>query len=283
MPTAPIMQLPPTKSADEFEKMCRDVLQTMYNICFFQYGRQGQRQDGVDLFSERDCSGYYTVAQCKNYYGCTHKALINKIETDIRAACSWSENIKTFIVMTSLNRDASAQKLMMQIEAPFNIIILFWEDIAEQICSNVNLLERYYPSIFVQDLFSIEIRNKLISCANDICVSVIYFQNNYLQSICGKIYNIDCKMYNRCVEIINAVIELGKLQDKYFLQLEARKINLAINRLRCLVPSFYMENEGDCGANMITTITCAQKAYGNEDTVKEIVICCNTIIELCKN
>ena len=34
---------------------------------------------------------------------------------------------------------------------------------------------------------------------------------------------------------------------------------------------------------MITTITCAQKAYGNEDTVKEIVICCNTIIELCKN
>lgn len=283
MPTAPIMQLPPTKSADEFEKMCRDVLQIMYGTRFFQYGRQGQGQDGVDLYSERDRSGYYTVAQCKNYYGCTHKTLINKIKTDIGAAYSWGEKIKTFVVMTSLNRDVNAQKSVMRIEAPFNIIILFWEDMAEQICSNVMLLERYYPSFFARNLNSIEIGNELISCANAVCASVICFQKNYLHSDCGKIYNIDREMYNCCAIIINAVIELGKLQDKYFLQLEASKINPAINRLRSLVPSFYVENEGGCGASMVTTIICAQKAYGNEDTVKKIVRYCNTIIELCKN
>lgn len=283
MPTAPIMQLPPTKSADEFEKMCRDVLEIMYGTCFFQYGRQGQGQDGVDLYSERDHSGYYTVAQCKNYYGCTYKTLINKIKTDISAAYSWGEKIKTFVVMTSLNRDANAQKSVMRIGAPFNIIILFWEDIAEQICGNAMLLERYYPSIFVQDLISIEIRNELISCASAVCASVICFQKNYLQADCGKIYDIDREMYNCCVTIINAVIALGELQDKYFLQLEARKINPAINRLRCLVPSFYVENESGCGTNMIATILCAQKAYENEDKVKEIVRCCNIIIELCKN
>ncbi|WP_458397530.1 hypothetical protein [Anaerotignum sp.] len=49
MPTVPLIQLPKSRSAEEFEIMCADVLTMMYNISFAQYGRQGQKQNGIDL------------------------------------------------------------------------------------------------------------------------------------------------------------------------------------------------------------------------------------------
>ena len=64
MPTFPLMQLPKTKSAEEFEAMCADVLADIYNMEFSFYGRKGQKQHGIDLVS----SSGYIVAQCKNYY-----------------------------------------------------------------------------------------------------------------------------------------------------------------------------------------------------------------------
>ena len=51
MPTPLLIQLPKTKSAEEFEAMCADVLVDIYNMEFSSYGRKGQKQNGIDLVS----------------------------------------------------------------------------------------------------------------------------------------------------------------------------------------------------------------------------------------
>lgn len=72
MPTASLTQLPKSRSAEEFENMCADVLTMIYNVPFSIYGRPGQKQNGIDLFAS-STQGHYIVAQCKNYYACSYE------------------------------------------------------------------------------------------------------------------------------------------------------------------------------------------------------------------
>ena len=66
MPTPSLMKLPKTSSAEEFEKICNDVLTLTLNQNFQLYGRQGQNQNGIDLYVDLPDGGRI-VAQCKNY------------------------------------------------------------------------------------------------------------------------------------------------------------------------------------------------------------------------
>src|SRR5262245_29691914 len=51
MPTLPTSQLPPPNSWDEFEHMCADLFELEWGDRHTKrYGRQGQRQHGVDIY-----------------------------------------------------------------------------------------------------------------------------------------------------------------------------------------------------------------------------------------
>src|ERR1700730_11940349 len=65
MPTLSGSHLPQPKNWDEFEEMCADVFGEEWgDRNTTRYGRQGQRQDGVDIYGKPSGAGYAGV-QCK--------------------------------------------------------------------------------------------------------------------------------------------------------------------------------------------------------------------------
>lgn len=135
MPTLPFMQIPKTKSEEEFEHICTDLLNKEYSGRFKRYGRKGQRQDGIDIYDEI-LSSNCIVAQCKNYFNSkSANNLINKIKEDFNVLnkLKFYNSIGKFIVMTSMDRDTKVQSEILRINSNSNsdidIEVLFWEDI----------------------------------------------------------------------------------------------------------------------------------------------------------
>lgn len=150
MPAPYLTQLPKTKSAEEFELMCCDVLQKRYNTRFQLYGRSGQPQNGIDLYAPSPQSnGLYIVAQCKNYLGDSKpSALISKIQSDITSVKQQSNlHVQILLIMTSFNRDIMIQNTIIEQQetCPFELESMFWEDIQSYILSDQTLLAKYYP------------------------------------------------------------------------------------------------------------------------------------------
>jgi hypothetical protein len=85
MPTPKLSYLPKTKSEDEFESICVDVLNYSYKKSFSLHGRKGQKQHGIDIFCDVG-NKKRIVAQCKNYLLVKADALNIQLEKDIEAA-----------------------------------------------------------------------------------------------------------------------------------------------------------------------------------------------------
>ena len=149
MPTPTLMSLPKTKSPEEFEKICRDVLEVKYSKNFELYARKGQSQDGIDIASEQAfCDDGYVVAQCKNYLSEDNKSVFNnKIEGDLKKINKLGFPVSTIIIMTAIDRDKDIQEFVRTTWPDNTPIIMFWDDITELICANNSLLEKYYPSL----------------------------------------------------------------------------------------------------------------------------------------
>lgn len=152
MPAPYLAQLPKSRSAEEFELMCCDVLQKRCSVFFQQYGRNGQKQNGIDLYAPSPQSiGYYIVAQCKNYFGdSTPSTLISKIKADIAAVAQQTIlPIQQLYIMTSFNRDVQIQNTIInqQVSCPFQLVVMFWEDIQREILHDQTLLAKYYSYI----------------------------------------------------------------------------------------------------------------------------------------
>ena len=109
MPTTSLIQLPRTRSSEEFEKICLDILSKKYEKTFSLYGKNGQKQNGIDMFCKYEEENYY-VAQCKNYIGKnSSKNFIKVINKDINSSKNLKFKIGKFIVMTALDRDVNIQ------------------------------------------------------------------------------------------------------------------------------------------------------------------------------
>lgn len=176
MPTPAIMHLPKTKSSEEFEHMCRDILDNKFKSRFEIYGRNGQCQHGIDIYIyNKNSNNYYIVAQCKNYLNeNSGDQLIKNIKKDIDASnqLPFYSKINKFIAMTSMDSDNKVQNEILSIKKNFDIEVWFWENIQEEICSNNYLLEKYYSKIFISNTNTVDVDrlkddfNSLMSEAN---------------------------------------------------------------------------------------------------------------------
>ena len=119
-------------SGDEFEKLAQKVCTYHYNKEFSRYGRSGQTQYGIDLYTR----GYKICVQCKNYQGNNAvRDLRDAVRRDYRTAVEhfYAKGMRTFVIATTVRRDRVIQDLIEDIraEAPddLDIQILFVEDI----------------------------------------------------------------------------------------------------------------------------------------------------------
>lgn len=140
-------KLPKDFDDSSFQKLCRDILAIKYpHIRFDEYGRNGQKQDGIDLISQPPYDLIpQKVAQCKFYTENdkkTYTSFINKIKEDYSAACSCDDfNFDDFIIFTSLYRDIPTQKALNSIVVRDHpIITIFWDEIEQVALSHLSII-----------------------------------------------------------------------------------------------------------------------------------------------
>lgn len=254
MPTPSLMELPKSRSAEEFECLCADILTATYSQRFVRYGRNGQKQNGIDICASPD-NNRYVVAQCKNYFSPTSPAsIVNQIEKDVKSAEKTDFQISKFIAMTAMNRDRRIQDNVMNINSTLKIELWFWEEIQEKVCNNLELLHKYYPHFFENTQIPVMVLNEMISNLTSLKDVAQNFHDHYGNYRVAYHQQDDIALYNQCAEMFIAAVRLNDVKKQWHLQLQ--KINAAnvIEKIIKNIPDFHDENQDGSGSTMIYTI-----------------------------
>lgn len=149
-----LYSLPKLTDDKSFENLCCDIMKTKSPLGFTVYGRNGQKQNGVDIFPTISGRPYI---QCKNYQDKDKKTkdrFIEEITDDYNTAISTYDDCKQFWVFTALNSDVyiiNKIKYLSNDNKP--IVPFFWEDITKEIIYHPDLLRIYFPFFFNQENF----------------------------------------------------------------------------------------------------------------------------------
>jgi len=154
MPTVSSSQLPPPKNWDEFEDMCADLFMRELEVPnLFRNGRQGQRQDGVDIYGRRK-DGKYVGIQCKgkSIWPPT-KLTIKEIDTEVKKALKFKPALYEFIIVTISPNDSNIQSHVRaiterhSIEGLFSVHVFGWDELIRRLTNYSYLIEKYYGYI----------------------------------------------------------------------------------------------------------------------------------------
>lgn len=153
MPTFPNVVLPKPKDWNEFEEICLSAAKSRWeNPNFTRFGRQGQKQNGVDIFGH-DIYGRPIGIQCKNTLG---SLTADIVEEEIRKAESFEPPLLELNIATSASSDVNLQRYVMELSkqrvanGKFGVAIFFWSDIEQDLSKNRKELERFYPQFFLE-------------------------------------------------------------------------------------------------------------------------------------
>lgn len=270
MPTPSQMRLPKSKSASEFEDMCADVLSIIYKKRFQPYGRTGQTQHGIDLYAG---NGFSLVAQCKNYYNPNN--FTAQIKTDYLSATD-SFKFKTFIAMTSLDRDTNIQNEVSAIGT--NIELFFWDDIQCVLCQHDRLLRKYYPNFFLNhNDIPLKTLNGLIGNINLLIDVAERIHKQYGTYSMAYNYNDDVIFYNQCASMFNAAQALKIDTTQYYIQLSKHQIAQEIQDIIDSIPALHDAHSGI--GELICTISNFRSYFYDDDNFIEFTDKCKSTIQ----
>ncbi|WP_409279475.1 hypothetical protein [Pseudomonas defluvii] len=153
MPTLTASRLPAPASWDEFEDICRTSFGLRWgNPNLSRHGRQGQKQDGVDVYGT-DSLQHFVGVQCKN----TTKAISEQIITsECAKAERFTPSIQVLYIATTAERDvhiqAFARKLSKErlAQKKFPVEVVFWEDVTADLARDTVAVRQHYPQYFEQ-------------------------------------------------------------------------------------------------------------------------------------
>lgn len=140
-----LKKFPKIKDDKLFEILVRDVMQIKLGITLSLYGRQGQAQNGIDLYTSGENR---IVVQCKDYLSDKSQSEIETVLLyEIDKTKKLNFTFKQFWIATALDRDVNIQNTVENIQNNLkgNTYILFWDDIEEILSYNANIVVQYYP------------------------------------------------------------------------------------------------------------------------------------------
>ena len=150
MPTYANSRMPPPKSWDEFEAIvCSAAKIRWKSPDFTQHGRQGQRQDSVDVYGKDD-KGRLVGLQCKNTWS---GVSTTTVQDEIDKAESFKPSLVHLYVVTTADTDKSLQVFVRELsaermkEGKFEVSILFWNDIWHDLTLDESRLFQHYPQL----------------------------------------------------------------------------------------------------------------------------------------
>lgn len=135
-------------TGDGFERLTQLICEIKYGCHFDRYGRNGQKQYGIDLFNKN----FKICVQCKNYQtNNAVKMLLDGLEQDFLSAITkFHGSIHTYVLATTVQRDTAIQDAFACLSKKYpdiDINLLFWEDFQDTLRNNPDLIVRaQYPS-----------------------------------------------------------------------------------------------------------------------------------------
>jgi hypothetical protein len=139
--------LPPPTNWQDFQSLLKDIAAVRYNpATVVEYGTQGQRQHGVDVYAE-DFFGKKIGIQAKETKSELTRAVILK---EAGKARKFSQHLDLFIVATTAKTDANLQSEVITInestDFSFTIRVDFWNDLMNDINRYAMVLNDCYQS-----------------------------------------------------------------------------------------------------------------------------------------
>jgi tetratricopeptide (TPR) repeat protein len=134
--------LPQPSNEDDFELFCLRLLRELWNChTLHQYGKRGERQDGIDLIDEAGGVSLRAV-QCKHHE--PDKTIPPKeIEDEVAKALNSGLGLSEYYILTSARKTTHSQKTVIKLnqdhakKGQFKVILWTWVEI-EQYLSALN-------------------------------------------------------------------------------------------------------------------------------------------------
>ena len=139
------LQIPPPENGDQFEDLCLDLYKAEFGEKTQKYGRQGQSQEGIDIF----VPDQYIGIQCKKK-DLNDEIKESELKDEIQKAKTFKPLLKRFILATTCKRDAKIQKaarLISETHKNQNLLsveIHSWGEIKPLFDKYPEVYEKYY-------------------------------------------------------------------------------------------------------------------------------------------
>ena len=148
-------QIPPPANWQDFEALCYDLWRAIWKDPNTQKNaRQGQPQNGVDIFGMPNEGNVWAGVQCKGKDNYSEKALAEKeIFTEVEKAKSFNPKLKSFTIVTSGKRDGKAQELGRIITDKHLAVGLFpvhiwcWDDVLMRLDEYPEIIKKHYSAL----------------------------------------------------------------------------------------------------------------------------------------
>lgn len=152
MPTPSTAVLPKPRSEDEFEDIAVDCLRIRWrDPNALRNGRRGQSQHGVDIVGHPPwLNGRTAGGQCKK----TDSLSLSEVTREVEKAKTFPGGLGEFYLVTSSDRDAKLQAAVREYVAtnapPFVVVLVFWEDVVNEIANDSDLVAKHWKGFFGQ-------------------------------------------------------------------------------------------------------------------------------------
>ncbi|MEX3853690.1 hypothetical protein AB3X94_06430 [Paraburkholderia sp. BR10923] len=150
MPTLANSHVAPPKSWDEFEDIvCSAAKNRWQNPDFTRHGRQGQSQDGVDVYGKDD-KGQTVGLQCKNTWSGVNE---HTVEDEVRKAEAFKPTLAKLYIATTAPTDKKIQEFVRSTSEKrraanhFEVEILFWNDVWHDLTLEEERVYQHFPHL----------------------------------------------------------------------------------------------------------------------------------------
>lgn len=143
-------QLRPPPSWDKFEEICADLFVRIWaDDQLVRYGRDGQRQNGVDIYGKHQ--GADAGVQCKGKRDWPPtKLTIAEIDAEVEKAKAFTPPLTTYVFATTADNDVSVTDHVNAISARhaqqglFRVTVFGWRELTRRFYDHPELLEKHF-------------------------------------------------------------------------------------------------------------------------------------------
>jgi hypothetical protein len=149
------LQVPPPSNWQDFESLCCDLWREIWRDPNTQKnGRQGQPQNGVDIFGRPEQGLQWAGIQCKGKDNYSDKSLTeDEVRCEVEKAKSFTPKLSQFIIATNGLKDGRLQELARSITEDhlrddlFSVHISAWEDIKNILEGFPEVISKHFPML----------------------------------------------------------------------------------------------------------------------------------------